>query len=107
MKNIARILLVADAIASTTIPSAPAPALTVADVEATVNDLNALIDTLTPHFKQGAHLITAVGTIRTTIENLNNHIAALKAKAVVAAAAVPKVETAPAPATAPAETPAA
>ena len=50
-----------------------------------INDLisksQVLLAEIAPHLAEGAHLITAIGAVRTTVANLENHIGALTAKA--------------------------
>ena len=59
--------------------------LTAADYHGDIETLDALIKKYEPHFAQGAHLITAVGALRTTVATIENHIAAIAAKAEKAA----------------------
>ena len=51
--------------------------LTPADYQGDIKTLESLLGKYELQFKQGAHIITAAGAIRTVVANLQNHISAL------------------------------
>ncbi|MEI6193400.1 MAG: hypothetical protein WCS42_03625 [Verrucomicrobiota bacterium] len=66
--------------------SAKMEPLTPEQIQEVIAKAGALIESLEPHLAEGAHLITALGAVRTTVANLENHIGALTAKAAQPAA---------------------